>query len=62
MYPQRMLILVDKKEYGRGTGTTLAAAKEEASRQVLRTIYGDRVKNRVGSTSTGVPTSEQRYS
>jgi hypothetical protein len=37
-----IVILVNNVEYGRGFGTTLGAAREEAARRTLRAIYHDR--------------------
>jgi dsRNA-specific ribonuclease len=37
-------MLVDDVEYGRGSGTTKSAAREEASRRALRALYIDDAK------------------
>jgi hypothetical protein len=39
-----IVILVNGVEFGRGSGTTLGAAREEAARRALRAIYIDQLQ------------------
>lgn len=55
-------MVVDEVEYGRGAGTTMMAAKEEASRRALRSLYIDLAKRRIDFSKSSVPVLTNYFS